>query len=410
MKSSLFAAILFILVSAVSFAQKPGTSLRSLEHELLSNNLQLQALEANVKAQKATANSIYGNFIPTLSINGGYGDENTLTDIEQGYLGYISSTWSLYKGGEDLSLKKIAEQQFRMAEIDKEQTTRSLRKSLQQIYYNILSTKKTISLLEEKARLLNQQRQMAQKKINAGLTSSVDGLEIDLEENSLVAEGENLKTELIQLSTDLESLLNAKIGESQIAENENFDTDTSPVNLETALSGNPSIQKQRLQDEISINRTSQSRSEFLPHVNIEASYGRLTPQYGDPFKGTESKLFVLMSWNLFSGLSSYYKNQASSLESKSQELETKNVYLEVRRDLENLLTSRNNILKLKAHQQQRLLFASRYYDMTLSEYKRGIKNSADLETATSSLFESKRKLIELDRDLSVTNARIYELI
>lgn len=408
--ASLFVFANVILFSATAAWANENSNLRMLEEKLMTSNPQVQALEAKVKAQKATTQSQIGSFLPQISVTGGYGKNQTLLEPSEGYLGYISGTWNLYKGGGDSSLKTISNKELEISQLDLDIKTRALRRQLSEIYYVIVANKKNLVLLDEKSDILRKQRQMAQKKINAGLTSSVDGIEIDLEENSILSEREAVKAEIARLNKDLHALIDSDIAIEAISSNEQFISAGTDVNIDQALINNPSLKRQLQFEEISHAKVVQQRSEFLPTLDVEASYGRITPEYSDPLKGTESKVAVLLSWNLFSGMSSYYHRQAASIDTTAQGFDKKNAYLEIKKDLENLLTTRSNLTNLKSYQQQRLTFAQKYYEMTLSEYKRGVKNSPDLQAATASLFEAKRKAIELERDFSIVNAKINELI
>ncbi|QDK44639.1 TolC family protein [Bdellovibrio sp. ZAP7] len=399
----------FILVFISAFA-KEGSTLASLEAQMLSSNPQIRSLEATVKAQKATAQSQFGNFLPQISLNGGYAENKTIQEPSEGYLGYVSGRWNLYRGGEDSSLRTISNSEFQIAQLDLDVKTRALRRQLRETYYSLLANKKNLSILDEKSDFLNKQRQMAQKKINAGLTSNVDSIEIDLEENNILNERESIKAEIERLNKELSTLTGLNISESSVSDRESFDINSIEINIETALQNNPSLKKQDQLEEISHAKVTQQRSEFLPFLDLEASYGRITPEYSDPLNGTESRFALLLSWNLFSGFSSYYRHQATNYGVSTQQFDKKNTRLEIEKDLRNLLTTRESLAKLKIHQQQRLMFAQKYYEMTLSEYKRGIKNSPDLQTATVSLFEAKRRMIELERDITIVNAKITELI
>ncbi len=401
---------MFVFGAPLSWALSESPSLGTLERKLLANNQQIHFLESKVKAQKATIRSQLGNFLPQISIIGGYGENQTMTETDKGYLGYVNGTWNLFKGGNDFYIKNIAKKEYEISQLELDHKNRALRRQLREIYYTILGSKKALALLAEKTSFLKQQRQMAQKKIQAGLTSSVDGVEIDLEENNIFTEQESIKAEITRLQADLKNLLNEAVEDSYVPVSDAFYTVQSKIDVKDVLANNPLLKKQERQEEISQERVSQSRSEFLPRINLEASYGKITPEYRDPLRGTESKISLLLSWNLFAGMSSYYKNQAATSEALAQGFDRKNFHLEIQKDLENLITTRNNFFVLKTYQEQKLSFAKKYYEMTLSEYKRGIKNSSDLQIATSSLFETRRKLIELDRDISITNARVNELI
>lgn len=406
---------LFVFTNLVFFGvtttwANGSSTLGILEETLLASNPQIRALDAKVKAHKATTHSQAGNFLPQISLNGGYAENKTILEPSEGYLGYVSGTWNLYRGGKDYSLKTISNKEFQVAQLDLEVKTRALRRELKEIYYALLAKKKNLSLLDEKSDLLKKQRQMAQKKIDAGLTSSVDGIEIDLEENSILSERETIKAEIERLNKDLSALTETDVTDETVSAQALFVLTEAEVNIDHALEKNPSLKRQAQLEEISHAKVTQQRSEFLPMLDLEASYGRITPEYSDPLKGTESKVTLLLSWNLFSGLSSYYRNQAATIETSAQGFEKKNTYLEIKKNLQNLLTTRSNLANLKTYQQQRLTFAQKYYEMTLSEYKRGVKNSPDLQGATASLFEAKRRVLELERDISIVNAKINELI
>ncbi|MNL53759.1 hypothetical protein D3C87_1770300 [compost metagenome] len=74
------------------------------------------------------------------------------------------------------------------------------------------------------------------------------------------------------------------------------------------------------------------------------------------------------------------------------------------------MTKQKELSNLKGLFQQRLGLTKKYYEMTLAEYKRGVKNSADLDGATTSYYENQRRLIELERDLTLVVEKIKELI
>ncbi len=407
--ASLFALTTILLLGQVkTFAN--NSSLQSLEQQLFSSNPQIRSLESRVEAQKATAKSRIGNFLPEVSLIGGYEENKTTQEPSAGYLGYVNGAWNLFKGGEDYYLKEISDKEYIVAQLDLDIKGRSLRRQLREMYFQILANKKSLAVLDEKEEILKKQRQMAKKKINAGLTSDVDGIEIDLEENNILSERESITSEMTQLIQDLSAMLNTDIGEDVVSANEAFVLAQSNVNIEQALLSNPSVKRQTSLEDIAHSKVSQQRSEFIPRLDLEASYGRITPEYSNPAQGNESKVALLFTWNLFSGMSSYYTSKATSLESDSQTFEKKNTYLEIKKDLSNLATSRANLLKIKDIVKQRLTFTQKYYEMTLSEYKRGVKNSPDLQTATTSLYEAKRRMIEIDRDLSIVNSKIDELI
>ncbi len=404
--------ILLVGVCVGSSAQvaSANTTLENLQHELLQNNPQLMSVEEKIKAQESSARSTLGRFAPKIAVNAGYGDEDTHEELNQGYVGYLSGSWNIFNGGQDLLARNISQLELDIVRSEREKTRRLLTRQLKEIYFTLLGHKKTIDLLEDKSRFIQQQGQMAQKKINAGLTSAVDRIELDLTANSITLEKERLQSEMQQLTKELESLLNKTFESLPVASSDSFETAAISVDPEKLSEKNPEIQRQQYLEEISFLQASQARFDFLPEVNLRANYGRITPEYGDITKGSESQLFLVLTWELFTGFSKYHNLKAATYTTSSQKLEKTQKHLEIRSQAQNLITARDNLLRMKNLQEQRLSFAKKYYDLTLAEYRRGVKNSGDLEMATTSLFSSRRKLIELDRDVSILNAKISELI
>ena len=50
--------------------------------------------------------------------------------------------------------------------------------------------------------------------------------------------------------------------------------------------------------------------------------------------------------------------------------------------------------------------AEKYYDLTLAEYKRGVKNSPDIVGATERYFDSKKKKIEIQKELELVQLQL----
>ena len=58
---------------------------------------------------------------------------------------------------------------------------------------------------------------------------------------------------------------------------------------------------------------------------------------------------------------------------------------------------------------KKLVNSQKYFDLTLGEYKRGIKNSPDLVGATDRLFLAKKKKYELLKELEALKVKIENI-
>lgn len=406
----LAAPMLLLLASPAGFASNNAQALQSLEQQMLANNPQVLALESKVEAQKATVQSRTGAYYPELALVAGYEENKTRLEPSAGYLGYLNASWNIFKGGEDAYRREISSREARISQLDLELKKRALRRELRELYFQILAHKKQLLVLDEKEVFLKRQRQMADKKISAGLTSNVDGLEVDLEENSLFSERQAIASEISRLREDLRLLLHGDVPEGAISATDSFIWAPKELPIEKVLLTNPAIQRQEFMEEVAQTKVSQQRSGFIPRLDLNASYGQITPAYSNPAQESESKVALLMTWNLFSGMTNYYESKAASFEAKSQSLEKKNTATEVKKTLVNLATQKDSLVKIHEFQIKRLSLVQKYYELTLAEYKRGVKNFPDLQSATSSFFEAKLKMIGLEKDISIVDSKIDELI
>ncbi|AFY01866.1 TolC family protein [Bdellovibrio bacteriovorus] len=384
------------------------SSLSTLKKQLATNNPELRASSSRQQAQKNLAHSQWSPFLPELSAAAGYAKENTLHDKDDGYVGYLSGRWNLFRGGQDWKEKGIADQESRVADLDHDITSRRLNRELGEAYYEALLNTHFISVDSEKIQFLHNQRSMAQKKINAGLTSNVDAIELDLEESTLSAEIESHKTDL-QISQDVIKSLVYSDSVTNLSTKEAFPRISEADFAKTDVSQNPALQKQQALEQSSHLRRQKAQGAYLPSIDLNAQYGRLVPQYEDPMDGTESRVSVLMTWTFFSGLDTRFKTAAAKELETSQGFEKANTQIQLNTQTESLRNKARELLALRSLLEKRQTLTQKYYDLTLSEYRRGIKNSSDLASATNSLFENRTRLLQVQKDLAVLKLKFDEL-
>lgn len=397
-----------LLISFSAVAQtSPGLS--QLQKQLTENNNELRASHAKMEAQKAQTRSTFGALLPELSATAGYAKEKTLHDNDDGYVGYLNGSWNLFRGGQDWQSRQISQRESTIAELDHEITSRRLHRELGEAYYKALLNSQFISFDTEKLQFLKNQRAMAAKKINAGLTSNVDAIELDLEESTLSAEIETHKTDLRISLDELKTLVNSEAPVTTVFAKESFPRLSKADFSVTDLSRNPSIMKQSSLEENARLRRRQSIAEFLPTVDLNAQYGRIIPQYDDPLQGHESRVSLLMTWTFFSGFESWNKSKSANSLERSEAFAKSNLAQQLQTQVQSLGNKASELLQLQQLLEKRQALTQKYYDLTLSEYRRGVKNSSDLANATNSLFDNKTRLIEVQKELAILKLKFDEL-
>ena len=153
-----------------------------------------------------------------------------------------------------------------------------------------------------------------------------------------------------------------------------------------------------------------AKSGFLPSVDLEATYGKLANEER-VFAGNDNYSVALkVSVPLFSGLETL--NQTRSARSKivAKEAAASKKNLSTLAEADNLfskLTTLNDRLNLE---EKNLSKSEEYYKITLSEYRRGVKNSPDMVGASERLVEARIRNLEYRKDYYLTKLKIYELV
>lgn len=378
-----------------------------LQRQLQEANPEIKAATSAEQAQQSLSRGTWAPFLPELSASAGYAKENTLHDQDDGYVGYLSGTWNVFRGGQDWYATKSASLETEMARLETNIIRRKLHRELGETYLEAQLNLHFISLDTEKLQFLRNQRSMAQKKINAGLTSNVDAIELDLEESTLSAEIESHQTDLKIALDKIKSLINSDVPVN--LQKESFPRITSADFSKLDVSQNPRLQKNELAQENSRRQRQITQAGYLPTVDLSAQYGRLVPQFDDPLEGTESRISLLMTWSFFSGLSTRHQSAAAQATEISKTQEKESLRLQLETELSAISDKARELLQLRDLLEKRQTLSQKYYDLTLAEYRRGVKNSSDLANATNNLFENKTRLMEVQKNLAVLKLKFEEL-
>lgn len=383
--------------------------IESLEIKLFELNQEIASHKKIVESQEALHRSSNSGFYPTLNAVGGWEQNKTdeISETQKGYVGYIEGKFNLFRGFKDHSAMGLREIALQIAKLDLEEKRREIRLRLTELSSDMIGLHKLQALLDEEFRVTQTQKQMAAKKVSAGLTGSVDNLEFELRENEIQIE----QRQISQLHQETHQKFIALLGQDVP------DVDLEKMDFSSADSLLKGITQVKIENTIAYQKSVLSkarselekkevRSDFLPSLDFSYSAGRLTPMDSGSMKFNESKYTVLLTIPLFSGFDTYYKNRAANLNIESAE-KMKSQKL---RDTE----SEFNITKMRLSElgalflinEKKLVNSQKYFDLTLAEYRRGVKNSPDLVNATERWFSSKKKRIELLKELEILKVQL----
>lgn len=189
----------------------------------LDENLEIHSINSKIESLGLENKINKSFFLPELFLTGGLGSEKLQEnsyESEKGPFIFLESKLNLYRGGRDSGQIKRNDLELSSAKIELEIKKRDLQISSFKLLATINLISKEINLIKSEIESNKAQQDMAKKKLNAGLTSSIDLIDFDIKNDNLsneleilILKSETLKKELSilvggNLSTnELESIL-----------------------------------------------------------------------------------------------------------------------------------------------------------------------------------------------------------
>jgi outer membrane protein len=369
-----------------------------LAQDFLQENVEIRAYDSqieNLKQEKSINRSL---FLPELALKIGVGSEK-LKDFnyesDTGPFTFLEGKLNLYRGGKDSITTQRTNVQITSAQLEKEIKLRELRIELSKKQNAIFLLDKKNALIERELKESNGQSGMARKKVNAGLTTSVDLLDFELKNKLLANEIEKNNIEKEQILSEIGILKGKKLFASEMTGELNDKLQLTLLNIETS----PKFELAKRRLEISKMDQQNAKGDYLPSVDLEARWGQITPQKTFWKEEREHQVALSLTIPLFSGFSTQGKVQQTLIDVSQKERELNQAQLEQVTQLDigkrKVELLKRNVAVLEATLAQ----AQRYKDFTIAEYKRGIKNSPDVISASDKNFELEQKLIETKFEL-----------
>lgn len=393
--------IFFLMMTFVIGQRSPAETIEEKNIDVFSADKKAEILKLDKKINRSL-------FLPELSINTGLGKIREIDEEDdKGPYTYLDGRLNLYNSGRDITQRSIIEKQLSLTELEKNLKTKELKIKTFQLVTKLKLLDIENTIIQQEIKNNNNFSSMAKKKANAGLTSSVDLIDFEIKNENLNLELETIAAERVEFENELKTLYGNKLTLEEI---KLYAQNLAPP----TIVGRPVIQN-TLQfkmatyahEEATLN-TRISKSQYLPTLDLEAKWGQITPHESLFSEKKEYQVALNLNIPLFTGFSTKsYIDQNKLVElQKDREKQQVQIDLEakVENDLKNIDLLKKTLLSLEKSQQR----ANRYSDLTIDEYRRGIKNSPDLISASDQKYDLQRKILEAQNKLEVLLFSFHE--
>lgn len=363
----------------------------------LASDLDIQAAIKNEELYKRRYFSSLGAWAPKVTAYGQKLDERLSlsginTDTKQTAYGAQASI-NIFSGFATQSTVSVASTDWNLAKIDRMLAEVDLRKTIRLSTGKILVLKRQIEFLKSTLKQRQLFLQMLKIKYQEGTEALWSLQQSETEVDYLTLE---IQKRQEQVLTE-ENYLKSKMNLEQEFELMPFKYSTSDEIKKNAPQLPPILQKSELQLSRADLEKSVDQSVFYPKIDFVYKYEKLKK---DPQDWADNRGWnITLSWELFSGFSSYNTELAHASKVKTLEY--------------NLATSRKNyeinnekneksydlLRKILAAKEKQLGVANTRVNTVESQYRSGRRTFSDWESSQNALFSIQKDIIQIESDL-----------
>ncbi|MCX7793567.1 MAG: TolC family protein [Thermodesulfovibrionales bacterium] len=302
-------------------------------------------------------------------------------------------SYILYDGGKRYSQRLSSRSLLNISEENLRESLLNLHYNVKLSFYNALARREILIQRKKQLEYAEKDYEVAKGRYDLGIARLSDVLQasVRLEEaryRLIEAEGE-----LNKALSDLGSLIGISVNADEI-EGELAEPATIPEKnmlIELAINS-PELKRKEFQRDLSISERAAVRSEFLPHLFLDATYTKNSSSDSRLYPDEEKMVGLRLTFNIFE-LGKYFRLRArgSSISAREEDIKEvkRNVELRLSKSYEDLLTE----LKRLDVSREQLKFAEKNYEQALGEYRVGKGDILSLIQAESILADSMEKVV-----------------
>ena len=372
-------------------------TLKDAKSFAVRHNYDVKALEKRIQSFKATSQSLRSTFYPHFGIAGGFENESTDGKGESASLTYVFGNINLFNGFRDVYSIDLNDAEIQTLAIKFARKKFEVELSVEQAFHEYLYVSDLIRLKDEELKINRKHQKLVNQMLKVGEASHTDVKEFDIKESVLSSELVDLLYKKESARIDLRKYLGDDVGakiepvgvlQHLIVEGKLQDY----VKLVTESGYDVKLSK--IEYERSVTNLKSIRADWMPKVDFEVQAGLLPLESRSEAQAKDENsvgYVFLAKIDLFSGLDSYWRRKSLVYEKEFRSLALKSSILNSLSDLEKSFRRLKSIEKSVALEKGNTKKIEKYYESVFKEYKRGYKNSADLNSASDWFFSTKAK-------------------
>lgn len=403
--------------------------------------------QKKVNAASAKLSQAYGAFMPTIKLDGNYGNAYTQPQVMEVVVpnlgGGISQRFTT--GTEEVALAKnialsltqpifvsslfpglaIAQKGRLIAEEELRKNMIDVSYNVTSAYYMVLSYKKYIEVCEESLKLAKSHESQVNAMLNSGVSTKADLLRSQVQ----VANSEIALTKAINSLELAKCTFNNTLGRpvsTEVILSDNVAINLDEISLkipelpkfedllDIAFQYRPDWKQFELSMQIAEDNVNLSRTGYIPSVVLAAQSGDRISSYNySPLYNIDVKSWSIAgiaSWTIFDGLQIANKVREANENLEAQKANEKQVRDSITLEIKDAYLSVKNAVDTIAPAKKAVQFAQEGYKVSNLRYNSGVGTNIEVIDAQAALTQAKTNYIRNLFDIETARAKLKKVI
>ena len=401
------------------------STLDSLIAVALSNNYNLQSIEATLEKSRLSYQQSKSAFYPSLSLDAQYDlSETSLNYYEEtssdqyrtnGYLNAgLNATWEIDVFGKNRDNVKANKKSYLATEASYQNAIMSLCAQVATVYFNLRSYQQQLIVANQNIASEKNILDITIARYESGLGTQLDVSQAKSVYYNTLATIPRLDAYITQCVNNLAILLgtypsNLKDSFNDISELPSIRHIVNVGIPADVIRNRPDVRQAELNIEAQAASIGATKADFYPKFKITGSFGYLSHDL-DEFFNNESMMFQVtpsISWNLFSGMEIRKAVQMSEIALEESIDNYNNVILNAIQEVETEMSNYANALKTIEMGQQVVEQGNKTLELSIDLYKRGLGTFTNVLDAQRTVLSDQNYLVSAWNSALLALVRLY---
>ena len=400
-------------------------TLDSLIAVALSNNYNLQSIEATLEKSRLSYQQSKSAFYPSLSLDAQYDlSETSLNYYEEtssdqyrtnGYLNAgLNATWEIDVFGKNRDNVKANKKSYLATEASYQNAIMNLCAQVATVYFNLRSYQQQLIVANQNIASEKNILDITIARYESGLGTQLDVSQAKSVYYNTLATIPRLDAYITQCVNNLAILLgtypsNLKDSFNDISELPSIRHIVNVGIPADVIRNRPDVRQAELNIEAQAAIIGATKADFYPKFKITGSFGYLSHDL-DEFFNNESMMFQVtpsISWNLFSGMEIRKAVQMSEIALEECIDNYNNVILNAIQEVETEMSNYANALKTIEMGQQVVEQGNKTLELSIDLYKRGLGTFTNVLDAQRTVLSDQNYLVSAWNSALLALVRLY---